>query len=86
MTLYSTGMRCEELAHPNIGDIDSKRMMVRIRRGKGGKDRDVQPSIYIYPNAICMPVQIPWVLFPYRTSPMSGGPGKDLKAQSIRLK
>jgi integrase/recombinase XerD len=44
MTLYSTGMRCEELAHLSISDIDSKRMMVRIHRGKGRKDRDVQLS------------------------------------------
>ncbi len=44
MTLYSTGIRCEELAHLTIGDIDSKRMMVRIHRGKGGKDRDVPLS------------------------------------------
>ena len=44
MTLYSTGIRCEELAHLAIGDIDSKRMMVRIHRGKGGKDRDVPLS------------------------------------------
>jgi site-specific recombinase XerD len=44
MTLYSTGMRCEELSHLAIGDIDSKRMMVRIHRGKGGKDRDVPLS------------------------------------------
>jgi integrase/recombinase XerD len=44
MTLYSTGMRCEELTHLAIGDIDSKRMVVRIHRGKGGKDRDVPLS------------------------------------------
>ena len=44
MTLYSTGMRCAELAHLAIGDIDSKRMVVRIHRGKGGKDRDVPLS------------------------------------------
>jgi integrase/recombinase XerD len=44
MTLYSTGMRCAELAHLAIGDIDSKRMMVRIHSGKGGKDRDVPLS------------------------------------------
>jgi integrase/recombinase XerD len=44
MTLYSTGVRCEELTHLTIKDIDSKRMMVRIRRGKGGKDRDVPLS------------------------------------------
>jgi len=39
MTLYSTGIRCAELARLAIGDIDSKRMVVRIHRGKGGKDR-----------------------------------------------
>jgi integrase/recombinase XerD len=44
MTLYSTGMRCEELARLAITDIDSKRMVVRIHRGKGGKDRDVPLS------------------------------------------
>jgi integrase/recombinase XerD len=44
MTLYSTGIRCEELANLAIRDIDSKRMVVRIRRGKGGKDRDLPLS------------------------------------------
>ena len=44
MTLYSTGMRCAELACLAIGDIDSQRMVVRIHRGKGGKDRDVPLS------------------------------------------
>jgi integrase/recombinase XerD len=44
MTLYSTGMRCAELACLAIGNIDSKRMVVRIHRGKGGKDRDVPLS------------------------------------------
>jgi len=29
MTLYSTGIRCEELAHLAIGDIHSKRNPVR---------------------------------------------------------
>jgi site-specific recombinase XerD len=37
MTLYSTGMRCEELTHLTVGAIDSKRMVVRIHRGKGGQ-------------------------------------------------
>ena len=44
MTLYSTGMRCAELACLAISYVDSKRMMVRIRSGKGGKDRDVPLS------------------------------------------
>ena len=44
MTLYSTGMRCAELTCLDIGHIDSKRMVICIHRGKGGKDRDVPLS------------------------------------------
>jgi integrase/recombinase XerD len=44
MTLYSTGMRRAELTHLRGSDIDSQRMVVRIRQGKGGKDRDVPLS------------------------------------------
>jgi len=41
MTLYSTGVRRSELVRLRVEDIDSKRMIVHIRQGKGGKDRDV---------------------------------------------
>ena len=41
MALYSTGTRRSELVRLRIEDIDSERMMVHIRKGKGGKDRDV---------------------------------------------
>jgi site-specific recombinase XerD len=44
MTLYSTGMRRAELMHLKVDDIDSKRMVIRIRQGKGAKDRDVPLS------------------------------------------
>ena len=44
MTLYSTGMRRAELMHLRIDDIDSQRMVIRIRQGKGAKDRDVPLS------------------------------------------
>ncbi len=41
MALYSTGMRRSELVHLRVEDIDSERMVIHIRKGKGGKDRDV---------------------------------------------
>src|ERR1039457_1927878 len=44
MTLYATGARSAEAAHLKIGDIDSQRMVVHIRGGKGGLDRDVMLS------------------------------------------
>jgi len=39
--IYSCGLRASEGAHLQVDDIDSQRMMVRIRNGKGGKDRYV---------------------------------------------
>ena len=44
MTLYATGVRRSELTHLKISDIDSQRMVVHIRGGKGRKDRDVMLS------------------------------------------
>ena len=44
MTLYATGARRAEVARLKISDIDSQRMVVHIRGGKGRKDRDVMLS------------------------------------------
>ena len=39
--LYSTGMRRNELLKLKVLDIDSARMVINIRQGKGRKDREV---------------------------------------------
>src|ERR1039457_3603278 len=44
LTLYATGMRREELVQLRIDDIDSGRMVIHIRQGKGKKDRDIMLS------------------------------------------
>lgn len=36
---YGTGLRVGEVVALKIGDIDSKRMTLRVQQGKGGKDR-----------------------------------------------
>ena len=41
MTLYATGIRCSELCHLKVSDIDSQRMVIHVHKGKGGRDRDV---------------------------------------------
>jgi integrase/recombinase XerD len=41
MTLYATGMRRAELCRLKVEDIDSERMVIHIRQGKGNRDRDV---------------------------------------------
>ena len=39
MTTYATGLRLSEIVNLKLTDIDSKRMMIRVRQGKGSKDR-----------------------------------------------
>ncbi len=39
--VYQLGLRLNEALHLQISDIDSKRMMVHIHRGKGFKDRKI---------------------------------------------
>ena len=42
--LYATGIRRAELTHLKVTDIDSQRMVIHVRGGKGRKDRDVMLS------------------------------------------
>ncbi len=44
MVLYGTGVRRTELSLLKVADIDSKRMVIHIRQGKGARDRDVPLS------------------------------------------
>ena len=39
MTTYAGGLRISELIKLKVGDIDSKRMMIRVEKGKCSKDR-----------------------------------------------
>ncbi len=43
-TMLSSGIRCEEMCNLKISDVDFDRKTIRIRRGKGGKDRIVYIS------------------------------------------
>jgi integrase/recombinase XerD len=41
MVLYATGVRRTEASLLKVSDIDSPRMVIHIRQGKGSRDRDV---------------------------------------------
>jgi len=41
MVLYATGIRCTEASLLKVNDVDSQRMLIHVRQGKGSRDRDV---------------------------------------------
>jgi len=44
---YGAGLRATEVVSLKVSDIDSKRMIIRIEQGKGGKDRNVMLSPHL---------------------------------------
>lgn len=40
-TAYAGGLRASEAVSSKVGDIDSKRMVIQVRHGKGAKDRTI---------------------------------------------
>ena len=41
---YGAGLRAAEVISLKVGDIDSKRMVIRVEQGKGRKDRHAMLS------------------------------------------
>jgi site-specific recombinase XerD len=81
MTLYGSGLRVSELVALQATDIDSKRQLIRVRQGKGRRDREallpvrLLESLRVYWKA-AQPVD--W-LFP------GPDPQRHITARSVRL-
>jgi integrase/recombinase XerD len=43
-TFYATALRCNELRHLKVADLDSQRMVIHVQQGKGGIPREVPLS------------------------------------------
>jgi integrase/recombinase XerD len=90
MTLYSTGMRQQELRNLKITDIDSKRMVINIRGGKGQKDRQALLSRanleclrkYWREDRLKQKVKSDWLFIPTK-NPQTGEIDKQLSHTSI---
>jgi integrase/recombinase XerD len=67
-TAYAAGLRLSEVVALKVGDIDSKRMVIRIVRGKGGKERQamLSPQLLKILRAYWRVVRPPIWLFPGR--------------------
>ncbi len=69
MTMYGAGLRLSEAVNLQISDIDSDRMVIRVRQGKGRRDRYVllAPTLLTQLRQYCRTYKPKTWLFPGRS-------------------
>jgi site-specific recombinase XerD len=67
---YGAGLRLNEIRHLRVPDIDSERMVIHVRQGKGKKDREVMlsPALLATLRAYWRKERPRGYLFPGRTA------------------
>lgn len=87
VTLYSTGMRLAELQNLKPINIDSNRMIINIRNGKGGKDREalLSPILLKLLRAywVSKPVKNSQWLFNPSKNPVNGNLDKKISHTAV---
>jgi len=68
LTQYAAGLRLSESRHLQIADIDAKRMQLRVRQGKGRKERRIplSPRLLTALRDYWRAYRVPTYLFPGR--------------------
>ena len=88
LTLYAAGLRLGEASRLTIPDIDSARMQLMIRSGKGAKDRQVplSPRLLQALRDYWITVRSPHYLFPGKThhAPLSATTIQKMCKQAAR--
>ena len=78
-TLYSAGLRMGELLNLRIGDIDSDRMQIWVREGKGVKDR-----LTVLSPMLLKVLRSYFVQYRPKTYLFEGADGKPYSGSSVR--
>jgi integrase/recombinase XerD len=73
-TIYACGLRLQEGLHVQVGHIDSERLLLHVRHGKGGKDRYVPlpPPILSMLRQQWLTHRNPFWIFPSPIRPEKG--------------
>lgn len=80
LTLYAAGLRVHEVVKLLPADIDSKRMVIRVRQGKGKKDRYVP-----LPMKLLVALREYWKVAKPKTWLFEGSkPGEHLSKDTVR--
>lgn len=80
-TFYATALRANELRHLKVSDIDSQRMVLHVRQGKGGIPRDIALSPVLLER---LRVYFRWHKPADWLFPSKQRPDQPLQAKSIR--
>jgi len=87
-TIYACGLRLSEGVHVQVGDIDSDRMMVHVRHGKGAKDRYVplpEPTLDMLRRYWCTHRHRKWVFpAPTKSSPLPSTASKPMSIGGVQ--
>ena len=93
MTVYACGLRLAEARHLKTTDIDRARMQLRVRKGKGGKERVLPLS-----NRLLKELgdywraqrqgkwghDIPWLFLGYRAEPICTTSGQNIFYRAVK--